>query len=97
MSKPARKDFVFAHIISWVNYILPFCARHTQKNKDKIKKILVKSAKFIYGGNTRRLPHNVLFDSAGFPRKDDYFEVAAATWMHQITNIQTCMQGRTQN
>ena len=47
-------------------------------------KILIKSAKFIYGGNTKRLPHDVLFERVGFPRREDYFEVAAATWMHKI-------------
>ena len=26
MPQPARKDFVHAHILSRVNYILPFCA-----------------------------------------------------------------------
>ena len=40
MTKPARKDYIFAHVISRINYILPFCAGHTLKNKDKIKKIL---------------------------------------------------------
>ena len=84
MTKPARKDYIFAHVISRINYILPFCAGHTLKNKDKVKKILIKSAKFIYGGNTRRLPHDVLFERVGFPRRSDYFEIAAATWMHKI-------------
>ena len=84
MTKPARKDYIFAHVISRINYILPFCAGHTMKNKDKIKKILIKSAKFIYGGNTRRLPHDTLFERVGFPRRSDFFEIAAATWMHKI-------------
>ena len=49
MPQPARKAFVYAHILSCLNYILPFCAGRTNKNKDKRMKIMVKSAKFIYG------------------------------------------------
>ena len=84
MSQPARKAFVHAHMLYRVNYTLPFCAGHTNKNKDKIMKIVFRSAKFINGENTCRLIHVYLFEKVGFPRKEDYSEVAAATWMHKI-------------
>ena len=47
-------------------------------------KIVVRLAKFINGENTCRLIHVYLFENVGFPRKEDYFKVAAATWMHKI-------------
>ena len=84
MPQPARKAFVYAHIYSCVNYILPFCVGHTNKNKDKYVKIVVNSAKLIYATYTRRLPHDKLSEKFGFLRKDDYFEVSVATSMHKI-------------
>ena len=72
------------HILSCINYILPFCVGHTDKIKNKVMKLKVKSAKFIYSGNTRRQSDETLFEKIGFPRKEDYFEVAAATWMQKI-------------
>jgi len=47
-------------------------------------KIVVNFTKIIYGNNTQRLPQDELFKKVCFPRKDDYFEVMAATWMHII-------------
>ena len=46
--------------------------------------LVVKSAKFIYGENTRKLSHEILFQKVGFLRHSNFFEVAAATWMQKI-------------
>ena len=71
------------HIVS---FNLKMKEKPTIPNKDKIMKIVVRSAQFIYGENTCRLSHVDLFEKVGFLRKKDYFEVAAATWMYKIIN-----------
>ena len=57
---------------------------HTNKTKKKVKDMLVRLGKFIYGENTVRMSHETLFEKVGFPRHDVLFEVTAATWMHKI-------------
>ena len=84
MPQAARKSYVYAHIISRINYILPFVAGHNKSIHKKIMDIWVMAAKFIYGKNTRKLSHDKLFERVGFPRKSDLIECAAASWMQKI-------------
>ena len=84
MLQAARKSYVYAHIISRINYILPFVAGHNKSIHKKIIDLWVMAAKFIYGKNTRKLSHDKLFERVGFPRKSDLIECAAASWMQKI-------------
>ena len=45
----ACKSYVYAHIISRVNYILPFAAGHKIEIHKKIMDVSVNAAKFIFG------------------------------------------------
>ena len=84
MPQAARKSYVYAHIVSRINYILPFVAGHNKYIHKKIMDIWVMAAKFVYGKNTRKLKHEVLFERVGFPRYCDLIECAAANWMQKI-------------
>ena len=84
MPQAARKSYVYAHIVSRINYILPFVAGHNKSIHKKIMDIWVMVAKFIYGKNTRKLSHIKLFERVGFPRYSDLIECAAANWMQEI-------------
>ena len=81
MPQAAQKSYIYAHIISRVNYIPPFVAGHKIEIQKKIMYIWVSAAKFIYGKNTRRLSYPTLFQRVGFPRYDDLMECPAAAWM----------------
>ena len=61
MNYQARCNFVFAHIFSRLNYIMPFISGHTKTVQKKVTAILVRAAKFIYGHDTRGLLHDELF------------------------------------
>ena len=92
MPQAARKSYVYAHIISGINYILPFVAGHKKEIHKKIMDIWEMAAKFIYGKNTRKLSYTTLFERVGFPRYDDLIECAAATWMQKMVyNLETEM------
>ena len=84
MPQAAQKSYVYAHIISRINYILPFVAGHNKSIHKKIMDIWVMAAKFIYGKNTRKLSYEKLFKRVGFPRHSDLIECAAASWMQKI-------------
>ena len=62
------KSYVYAHIISRINYILPFVAGHKIEIHKKIMDIWVMAAKFIYGKNTRKLSYPKLFERVVFKR-----------------------------
>ena len=49
MPQDAWKSYVNAHIISRVNYIMPFVAGHKIEIQKKVKNILVKVEKLMYG------------------------------------------------
>ena len=83
-----RKSYVFAHIISRLNYIMPFVAGHPIHVQEKIMKIWVRSAKFIYGNGTLGVSHEDLFKYANFPIKSNIFESASATWIQKIIHNQ---------
>ena len=84
MLQAARKSYVYAHIVSRINYILPFVAGYNKSINKKIMDIWVMADKFIYGKNTKKLSYIKLFERVGFPRYTDLIECAAATWMQKI-------------
>ena len=84
MPQAARKSYVYAHIVSRINYILPFVAGHNKSINKKIMDIWVLAAKFIYGKNTKKLSYIKLFERVGFPQYTELIECAAATWMQKI-------------
>ena len=71
MPQAARKNYVYAHFISRIYYILPFVARHKKEIPKKIKDIWELAAKFVYGKNTRKLSYSTLFERVGFSRYED--------------------------
>ena len=84
MPQAARKSYIYAHIISRLNYILPFVAGYKIEIQKKIMYIWVRAAEFIYGKNTRRLSYPTFFQRVVFPRYDDLIECSATTWMQEI-------------
>ena len=92
MLQAAWKSYVYARIISRINYILPFVAGHKKEIQKKIMDIWVMVAKFIYGKNTRKLSYSTLFDRVGFPRHEDLIECSAAIWMQKLSKKQIYSQ-----
>ena len=79
MNYATRRNFVFAHIVSRLNYIMPFVPGHPIKVKKKVTAIWVRAAKFIYGQDTRGLMHDELFTKVNFPLKSNIYK---ASWLH---------------
>ena len=63
---------------------MPFVAGHPIHVQDKIMKIWVRSAKFIYGKGTLGMSHEDLFKYANFLKKINLFESAFATWVQKM-------------
>ena len=66
MNYQARRNYVFAHIISRLNYIMPFISGHPKNIQKRVTAIWVRAAKFIYGQDTRGLLHYELFSRVNF-------------------------------
>ena len=87
MPQAAWKSYVYAHIISRVNYTLPFVAGHKIEIHKKIMYIWVSAEKFIYGKNTHKLSCPTLFEQLGFQRYSDFIECSAAAWMQKKNTL----------
>ena len=84
MNYQARQNFVFAHIISRLNYIMPFISGHTKNVQKKVTAIWDRAAKFIYDQDTRGLLHDKLFSKVNFPKKSNIYEAFSAAWMQKV-------------
>ena len=81
MNFATRRNFVFSHTVSRLNYIMPFVSGHPLKVQKKVTAIWVRAAKFIYGQDTTGLLHDELFTRVNFPLKSNIYEAFSSAWM----------------
>ena len=84
MDFKTRLRYADSHIISLINYGLPLYLNENQNVKDKIYKIILKSARWVHGNYCYKQSCRKILGSLNWKLPDEQIEDAAARFFHKV-------------